>query len=81
MLKIYPVKHEMRLTVFSTENSNAEITIFDNNGRKIGQQSAQIINGVNNIESMLLSDRPPGLYRVIVVTGKNRYANTVLVVK
>ncbi|MEO5946986.1 MAG: T9SS type A sorting domain-containing protein [Chitinophagaceae bacterium] len=75
-----PVKHNMHLTIISSENSKADISVFDNYGKKIGQQAIQLFEGINNIESKLLSDKQPGLYRVILVTDKNRYSTTAIVV-
>ncbi len=76
-----PVKEEMQINFISSEISKAMVTVYDNNGKKVGQQSVMVYEGVNKIYSKLLSGQQPGLYRVLLNTDKNRVFTTVLVVK
>ncbi len=67
-----PVKDELRVQVYSTENSFGNILICNAAGQVVLQKNAiQFLPGLQNL-TMRMSNLPAGLYFVKINKGPNR---------
>lgn len=71
-LKIFPLPNKagnpLQLQLQYHSAANASITVFDNNGRSVLQQTVRLVNGVNNMALNILNT---GVYKVQIRTNNN----------
>lgn len=70
-LKVFPLPSKagqpLQLQLYYHQATTAAITVFDNSGKKILQQNISLVNGVNNLQIIILKK---GLHRVQIQTNK-----------
>ncbi|MEO6612538.1 MAG: T9SS type A sorting domain-containing protein [Chitinophagaceae bacterium] len=65
-----PVKEDARLQISSLEDGEAEVSIYDETGRKVSAIHTTVRKGTTVIPLNGLSGKPNGSYQVVVILGK-----------
>lgn len=76
-----PVKDMVQMRYHATEAARAVLTIYDQAGRLAGTQTIMLQPGVNVFDTKLLSEKPGGVYQVILSTGQLRVSERIVLIK
>ncbi|WP_218029039.1 Ig-like domain-containing protein [Segetibacter aerophilus] len=74
-IKVYPnpVVSGFSITISSTENQHADISILDGAGKLVMERNAELVKGDNTIRISETSKMPSGLYMVVIAIKKAVY--------
>jgi hypothetical protein len=73
-----PVKVEAQLQISSLADTEAEIWIYDETGRKISALHTSVRKGNTMIQLNGLSDKPNGSYQVVVLLGREMLSKKIV---
>jgi precorrin-2 methylase len=76
-----PVTDNMHLRIFSTANNNIVINVYDEMGKIVSVLNKSVQKGENVIINNCFSDKPKGIYQVVVLIGGEILRSKILVVR
>jgi hypothetical protein len=76
-----PVNDNMQINIYAPSAENMEISIYDAWGRLMRQTNRNISKGNSKINLSDFQNWAPGIYSVKIVSGKNIYAEKVIIQK
>jgi hypothetical protein len=76
-----PVKDNMQVQIFSATSSPADITIYDETGRRINTIHLSVQPGINVINLNTLSDKPKGIYQITIFMGAKFFSKKIVVAR
>lgn len=74
-----PVRDNLQVQLFSMENSEVDILLYDATGKKISAFHTAVPNGNSVIQLTDLADSPNGVYQVVILLGKEIFSRKIIV--